>query len=234
MANIKEGSGSKRATSMQGRGAARRERLLDAAIKLLGEKPLESISLSDIAGCANIPVGSAYHFYPNLNAVYAGLIQRFFNALEGTLAEPYTLPHSANWQSIIESAIDRAAGLYQARPDYRQLILGGKAPTEIKLSDRLNDETVGQNVIAIIEQHFVLPAFPRRNEVFFVAVEIADLVFTLSQMRHGEITEQMCTEAKRAVISYLRSYLPEYLPHRSELADANVSVIPGNGVKTAP
>ena len=228
------GSRTKRVAGVQGRGEARREQLLDAAIALLGESELENISLADIAKRAGIPVGSTYHFYPNINAVYAGLTLRFFEELDGVLAAPYSGPSTVSWQSIIETAIDRAASLYQSRPDYRQLILGGKAPAEIKLADRINDETIGKNVIDLIERHFVLPQFPRRNDVFLIAVEMADLLFTLSQVRHGEITPEMCVEAKRAVIGYLRSYLPEYLPRRAELADANVTALPGNKSEVEP
>ena len=81
--------------------------------------------------------------------------------------------------------------------------------------DRENDEAVGQIIIDAISQQFVIPEFPRRAEIFFISVEIADLVFMLSQMRHGEITPIMCEEAQTAMVSYLRAYLPEKLPRKS-------------------
>ena len=40
----------------------------------------------------------------------------------------------------------RTTRLYNEQPDYRQLILGGKAPAEIKLSDRENDEAVASKI----------------------------------------------------------------------------------------
>lgn len=199
---------------MQARGLARREKLLDAAIKLLAERPLEQISLSDIAEQAGIPVSSAYNFYANVNGVYSALAQRFAEELDRAIAEPYTGSEAESWQTIVETAVARATCLYNQRPDYRQLILGGKAPAEIKLSDRVNDEAIGQLIIDAIAQHFVPPEFPRRTDVFFFAVEIADLLFMLSQIRHGEITDEMCEEAKGAMVGYLRGYLPQHLPRR--------------------
>lgn len=203
---------SRNGSNMQIRGLQRREKLLDAAIALLGEKPIHDISLSDIAERAGIPVGSAYHFYPNVNSVFAGLAQRFAEELNGELSKPYTGSDAASWQAIVAAAVDRAVTLYNNRPDYRQLIIGGKAPAEIKLSDRVNDEAVGQIIVDAIGQHFEPPEFPRRAEIFYYSVEIADLIFMLSQIRDGIITPEMKVEAQRAMVAYLRSYLPEHLP----------------------
>ena len=189
---------------------------MSAASELLRERPLEDISLLDVSQRAGIPVGSAYHFYPNINAVFAALTLAFGEHLATVLAQPYVGAETATWQTVLETAIDRATRLYAERPDYRQLILGGKAPTELKLSDRAHDEALGQVLIDAINQHFVLPEWLRRAEIFFFAVEIADLFFMLSQIRHGEITDEMCTECKRAAISYLRTYLPEHLPRRTD------------------
>jgi len=189
--------------------------LLDTTVELLGERYPDEISLSDISSRAGIAVGSAYHHFANANAIFAALAARFAVELDGRLAQPYTGNAAGDWKLIVETAVARATQLYNERPDYRQLILGGKAPAEIKLSDRENDEAIGQIIFNAISQHFVIPEFPRRAEIFFIAVEIADLVFMLSQIRHGEITPSMCEEAQTAMVSYLRAYLPEKLIRKS-------------------
>ena len=199
---------------LQARSVARRELLLDTTVELLGESPPDEISLSDISSRAGIAVGSAYHHFANANAIFAALADRFAVELDDRLAQPYTVNDAGDWKSIVETAVARTTQLYNERPDYRQLILGGKAPAEIKLSDRENDEAVGQIIIDAISQQFVIPEFPRRAEIFFISVEIADLVFMLSQMRHGEITPIMCEEAQTAMVAYLRAYLPEKLPRK--------------------
>ena len=53
-----------------------------------------------------------------------------------------------------------------------------------------------------------------RTAIFFRAVEIADLMFSLSMLEHGAITPAMTEEAIRAVIGYLRTHLPATLPRR--------------------
>jgi hypothetical protein len=48
--------------------------------------------------------------------------------------------------------------------------------------------------------------------MFFRAVEIADLMFSLSMLEHGSITPQMTEEAILAVTAYLGTHIPAVLP----------------------
>ena len=137
---------------LQARSVARRELLLDTTVELLGERAPDEISLSDISSRAGVAVGSAYHHFANANAIFAALAARFAVELDERLAQPYTGKDAGDWKSIVETAVARTTQLYNERPDYRQLILGGKAPAEIKLSDRENDEAVGQIIIDAISQ----------------------------------------------------------------------------------
>ncbi len=198
----------------QERSIKKRDQLLDAATELLGEQSPEDISLAEISARAGVPVGSAYHHFANANALFTALAARFAVELDDELSKPYTGGEAESWQAIVRTAVSRATALYNDRPDYRELILGGKAPAEIKLSDRQNDETIGRILLDALEQHFVVPDFPRRNEILFYSVEIADLMFMLSQMREGEINATMCEEAQLAMVTYLRAYLPEKLPRK--------------------
>ncbi len=196
------------------KGNARRELLVDASADLLQTRALDDVSLKDIADHAGVPVGSAYHFFANAQAVYVELANRFMRKLAATIAEPYDAQAVRSWQSLFGAAVDRAAALYAANPAYRQLILGGKAPPEIKLADRLHDEQIGELMIDVISRHFEFPALGKRHDIFFYVTEIVDLLFSLSVMRSGEITAAMAEEAKTAGIAYLSVYLPEQLPRR--------------------
>jgi len=210
--NMTTHSTPRRSTRVYAKGAARRETLLAAGAHLLETHDLDSISLKDIAEQARIPVGSAYHFFANAQEIFTELAQRFMQSLYEVIAEPYSGATTTSWQALFDEAIDRAARLYDDNPAYRQLIISGKAPPEIKLADRENDERVGQLMIDVIRQHFRLEKFPDDNDTFFFATEIVDLLFTLSMIRHGRIASKMLAEAKKAGKAYLLQYLPEQLP----------------------
>jgi AcrR family transcriptional regulator len=194
------------------KGMERRKQLLAAASELLKENPLDKISLKDIAAAAGIPVGSAYHFYTNANDVFIELAQQFSVTLAAAISEPYTGECTTSWQGLFKEAVWRAVGIYREKPAYAQLIIGSKAPPEIKLTDRDSDAQVGKLFEEIISRYFDYSPFPSHDEVFFHSVEIVDLFLTLSVIKHGEITDDMAAEAVIAALAYLREYMPARLP----------------------
>ena len=196
------------------KGAERRKKLIAAASTLLDNHPLDRVSLKDIAAEAGIPVGSAYHFYTNASDVYVDLAQQFAQTLSEAISLPYTGECTGSWQGLFREAIRRAVKIYQQQPAYAQLIIGGKAPPEIKLADRDSDAQIGRLFEDIISQHFTYAPFPSHDEVFFYAVEIVDLFLSLSVMKFGEITDRMVIEAETAALAYLREYMPSQLPPR--------------------
>lgn len=196
-------------TGVYTKGAQRREALLNTTAALLVEHDLDELSLKDIAEHAGIPVGSAYHFFANAHAVYAGLAQRFMHELHTAIAAPYANKALRSWQTLFDAAIDRGAALYAANPAYRKLIIGGKAPPEIKLADRENDELIGALLLEMIGRHFEVKKTEALQRALFYAVEIVDLMFSLSVLRQGDITPAMQQEAKTAAKAYLGEYLGE-------------------------
>ena len=196
-------------TGAYAKGVQRRAQLIDTTAALLAYKDLDELSLKDIAEHAGIPVGSAYHFFDNAHAVYAALAQRFMRELQTTLAGPYTNKALRSWQTLFDAAVDRGAVLYADNPAYRKLIIGGKAPPEIKLADRENDELIGALLLALIAQHFEVKKTAALQRALFYAVEIVDLMFSLSVLRTGAITPAMLQEAKKAAKAYLGEYLGE-------------------------
>ncbi len=208
-------TGEKEKSATQARGRERRQRLIESARDLLESRSMEELSLADIATHAGIPTGSAYHFFPNVMAVYQALGELFSDELDRELAKPYQILPEDSWLKIIDDAIERARDFYDASAAYRQLILGARVPSDIKMSDRLNDEVIGRILIEAISQHFYLPDVPRANEIFFHVVEIIDLFFTLSVLRVDEITPHMTVEAGRASKAYLLTYFPSILTPRA-------------------
>ncbi len=194
------------------KGLERRKQLLAAASTLLNESALDQISLKDIAAAAGIPVGSAYHFYTNANDVFTELAQQFSASLSDAISQPYSGACTDSWQGLFGEAVLRAVAIYRGQPAYAQLIIGSKAPPEIKLADRDSDALIGQLFEDIIRRHFDYVPFPNHDAVFFHAVEIVDLFLSLSLIKYGEITDAMAEEAALAAIAYLREYMPARLP----------------------
>jgi AcrR family transcriptional regulator len=202
-----------RKSSLRVRGIARRDKLLESARELLRTRDLDAISLSDVAKHAKVPKGSAYHFYSNIVDVYASLVALHDKDLQALMSAPIRKRVKA-WPEIVEILLDRAAVFYFRNPSARQLLVGPKTLPELKMRDRQNDVLIGKVFEDHVTASFVLPSLPQRSEIFFRAVEIADLMFCLAMLSHGEITDEMTSEAKRAANAYLASYIPAALPRR--------------------
>ncbi len=199
-----------RKSTTQARGRARREELLAAIRELLASVELDALSLGDVAAHAGVAKGSAYHFFANIHDLYTDVVRVIGEELCAEILRPIRKPMSS-WQDVVAVGIERGVQYYDRDAAARQLLIGPKTPPDVKRCDRDNDIELGKTFETQISKFFILPDEAKRPEIFFRAVEIADLMFCLSMMEHGKITTEMAEEAKKAAIAYLEIYIPKYL-----------------------
>lgn len=195
------------------RGRMRREALISAARALLRERPIREVTLADIAAHAGIPASSAYHFFPDVQGVYQALV----GVLEGELVAWHEQLRDCNdprWQDVVARYLTHGAEFFRANRCATQLMLGPYSPPAIKLSDRDNDYELAMHLLHLVGEHFVVPEMPHLPDVFFHAIEIADVFFGLSVIRFDAITPDYSLEATRAALAYLEIYLPPVLLRR--------------------
>lgn len=190
-------------------GRERRQRLLKAAYDLLCERPVEDVSFRDIAQRADVPEGSAYHFFANRFDIFSTLAKTLSDQFIEAHKEPVPKARRRTWQGLAEYLVDVGAKVYAENPPARQLLIGGKTPPEVKQADRINDRAVGNVMHEVFSSHFEIPDTDTMRNAFYYFIEITDLLFTLSVIEHGEITPEMLGEAKRAGTAYLSSYIEE-------------------------
>lgn len=195
-------------------GIARRKRLIAAARTLLAHRDLDEISLADVARAARIPKGSAYHYYDDILDLYVQLIAVFGAEMLEDVRRPLR-GSPGSWMQIVALLVRRGADYFNEHRAARQLLISPKTPPELKLRDRQSDKRIARLFETQIAERFVLPRSPGRTATFFRAVEIADLMFSLSMLEHGSITPQMTREAIRGVTGYLKAHLPPSLPRRA-------------------
>ncbi len=194
-------------SNMRKRGIERREKLLKAAYNLLCERDIEQVSFRNIAARANVPEGSAYHFYANRYDIFSDLANQLSAVFVAAHQNPVPASRRKNWTDLAEYLVEVGAGVYAQNPPARQLLIGGKTPAEVKQADRINDRVVGQVMYEVFAHHFDLPDVPGLHSAFYYFIEITDLIFMLSVIEHDEITPAMLVEAKRAGTGYLAHYL---------------------------
>jgi AcrR family transcriptional regulator len=201
--------------SFRAPGIARRKRLLASARTLLAQRDLDQISLADVARAARIPKGSAYHYYGDILDLYVQLIAVLGEEMLEDVRRPIRGRPPASWTEVVAALVRRGAHYFNEHRAARQLLISPKTPPELKLRDRQSDKRIARLFEEQIEERFVLPRSAERTAMFFRAVEIADLMFSLSMLEHGSITPQMTEEAIRAVTAYLGTHIPPALPKRA-------------------
>lgn len=188
-------------------GRERRQRLLTAAYDLLCEQPVEDISFRDIAKRADVPEGSAYHFFANRFDIFSALACTLSDQFIEAHQQPVPKTSRKTWQALVGHLVDVGARVYAENPPARQLLIGGKTPPEVKQADRINDRAVGKVMHEVVSSHFDIPDTDAMRGAFYYFIEITDLIFMLSVIEHGEITPAMLKEAKRAGTAYLNTYI---------------------------
>lgn len=197
-------------TSKQGR--VRRQKLLMAAKELCETQPVHAVTLADVCEKADIPRASAYHFFPNIEAIFLAL--RFLNAIEilDTL-ETVEVAECGSWQGYVKAVMQKGVDIFAEDITKAKLIYETNTPDFE--GDDYGVEIDGQITALILKkltEYYDIPKLDNINNLFLVAYNIVNSVFTMSYRRNGRITKELVDEAIIAAIAYLRSYFPENLP----------------------
>lgn len=204
--------GKVRFTSQAGR--ARRQQLLQAARHLLAERTPDQVTFADVCAHAGIPRPSAYHFFPSIEAIFVALRMLQAGAIAEAMASPIEQPQPS-WSESFRGLIERGAAVLANDPAGAKLIYGIlDGFSEARQLGPDIDARLAAAAFDVMEREFQIPQWEGRDRCFAIAFAIVDAILKLSYRREGAITRPMIEEAKRAAISYLRTYLPEVLPRR--------------------
>ncbi len=199
----------------QARGEAKFDKLLDAAHSLIEEQGVEDFSLADVAKRAGVATGSAYHFFPNLEAIFIALVERYDIAFAQIVSEPIEASAVDSWQDILELHFEKARQFINANPPALILIIGPGRSWQSKQVDTIGDSNIAISMVETIERFFVLPSHPPAAQLLHLGIRILEGLWELSVQQHGRVTKEFSRETTRAVAAYLRLYWPAYLERRT-------------------
>lgn len=109
----------------QKRGQQRVEQILDAAARLVVGEGYAHVSTNAIAKEAKTSIGSLYQFFPNKDAVYLALAQRYVDELSELLAQTAMAEdESLSFQDRFDRLLDQLAVFYLENPGFQPLLFG--------------------------------------------------------------------------------------------------------------
>lgn len=199
----------------QRRGDARRQRLLEAALKLLAARDFRKITLVSVCAEADIPHGSARHFYRDLDELWLGLLAELGKRHDHAMTRPVRGTATRSWRDLIGCFIERSARFQRSNPAYAKLTIGGYMSPELKRLDRDADYERARFALQQLEQRFVVPPHRDNERVTYFAIEAVDTAFMLSMRQHGRLTSWWIDRAKRGAIAIMETHFGE-MPPRAE------------------
>ena len=135
-----------RAAAAENRKAQTRERLLDAAIAVIGEKGPDAASVEDFVAAAKVSRGTFYNYFPTMEDLLRAVRRKLTDALMAVLDAhlPPTIPVSSRLATRLHShfalvASDPAWGWVVMRLDATRL---GRTPAMEESFDRMYSEGV--------------------------------------------------------------------------------------------
>ncbi len=213
-------SGMRPRTPRQERGRARYEALLDAAEALLAEAEIAEIGFYEIVKRAGMPAASAYHFFPAKSAIFMALAERYFAHFIARAARGPSRAHP-RWQDFLGEEHDAAVAYYNSHKGAMKLILGAQPFLELQLADSAANSAVSAQMLERFRAAYAVPPVEGIDNKFLIAVAIADGIWRASFTRFGRIVPSYADEARRALVAYFRTFLPEHLGLRRDAAAAS-------------
>src|SRR3954465_3188105 len=99
---------------------ARRDRIIDAGLTLLGERDFDKIQVKDVAEEANVALGTLYHYFSSKEHLFAEVLVRWAATLRTNISRN-PLRGVADAQRLTQ-VINRSVRAFQRQPSLARLV----------------------------------------------------------------------------------------------------------------
>lgn len=193
----------------QARGERRVCAILDAAASLLETGGPAAVTVHGIARRARTSIGSFYHFFPGLEAVYLALVDRYTHAMEEAEAE--TAGRSAaDWRRLSAAeAVEATFAPIQRLLDRHGYVMALRAIPTINAVILQREQEVGARGHEVTDRliHARHPRMPAQRRAAVVAVFLGTLQGGFANGRH--LPRRLLVPAiKRALTAQLEALAP--------------------------
>lgn len=188
------------------------DRIHEAIMTLLERKEATDTSIYDVAKECGMATSTVYHHYPNIESLYQHLIEGVFldfDKVLDTCIEPDEVKHWSDINRMIEGGFVR---YYRDNVVAQKLILSRHTFSELTHNDVENDLLLGKYVEKIYRKYFAIPSLPADINIFAIALQVADKVYSIAYREHGCIKDEMAEEAIRLTEAYIGLYIPSVCP----------------------
>lgn len=206
----------------QERSRQRYQAIIAATEHLLKTSNIEDISLHDIAKQAKMAPPSVHYLFNTMAAIHVEL-NRIYNEqmTQKVMERQRQLVDTKNpsWQEWVKSLMAETRQQLNDNRPMSEIMLGPVLHRQSRVENLTSNATVTKASLATMRDVFVVPEIPGLERHFLFAVEIGEALWTGSYAVRGKIDDEALTESVRAIVAYLRCFLPETLVLRAPLPD---------------
>jgi AcrR family transcriptional regulator len=130
--------------------AARRQRIVDAALSLLDGQPYERVQVKDVADGASVALGTVYHYFASKEHLFGEVLVQWAGTLPATLTRRPVRAHDP--ASRLEDLLHRSVRAFERKPQLARLIYRLEASDDPFARDvlaRLDDVTTTAYLTAL-------------------------------------------------------------------------------------
>jgi AcrR family transcriptional regulator len=122
--------------------AARRQRIVDAAMAMLEEREFERIQVKDIADGASVALGTVYHYFSSKEHLFGEVLVQWAGSLRTSITRRSLA--GADPAARLEDALHRSVRAFERRPPLARLVARlqvSEDPFAVDVLDRLDAVT---------------------------------------------------------------------------------------------
>lgn len=191
-----------RRTPKQKRGQQRVAQILDAAARLIVSEGYENVSTNAIAKEAKTSIGSLYQFFPNKDAIYLALAQRYVDELNGLLAQTaMAINDSLSFQDRFDQLLDQLALFYLENPGFQPLLFGSYKTAVMASGEEILYQMI-DGMAVILKQNTDIPDSTRYLRATLIIYTLKSTLPLIATEDKAE-SEAALLEIKRLMRGYL-------------------------------
>src|SRR5215472_3404324 len=134
----------------QDRSRQRVERILDAAAHVFTEAGFEAATTEAIAARAGTSIGSLYQFFPNKDALFSAICDRYLDKTRAVFLSVVGGARGKGWQRVLDDAIDAFAALDRSDADLRAVWANWRRSGDFLAAGRALNREFAQGVETIL------------------------------------------------------------------------------------
>lgn len=172
----------------QDRSRERVDEILSVAIRLIGEKGIDAVTMKEVAALSGGPIASVYQYFPNKSAIIATLYERYNGRIGMLLGECLVdLTSLARLHRAVDRLLQRYYEMMKGQPALLDLVNAVHADKALQNQDIQETEKLVEEFFQTSRHLFEDQAQPQYRRTLFLLFQLASSTVRMAlAMDHQE------------------------------------------------